>query len=268
MVSRYRRAAEGWNSANPGSRIDMRYLLIAYLASKEGGKPNVAYLNKIKEFQNLTGNWSLKNGMGYWDPALALSLAYDWIYSDLDPATQVSIRNSLYTMMSGFEANYEGSSPYNDQFYITGFKQMLHLMAALAIYPDDSPNSLPHLRWSMDVWFNMLVPAWKQVIGGGGMCEASTDASNTCGGGWHEGWEYVNQADGLRAWYVTSLLAWASASGRGMAYFTQDNPWLKNWAYQTMYQVRPDFNLEPIGAVSRPYFTSEYTGSMGADSGY
>ncbi len=276
MVSRYRTAADGWNSSAPGSRINMRYLLIAYLASKQSGTANATYLAKIQAFTyssgacNLNGGWNLTTGNGYWDPALALALSYDWIYSDLGSNAQSCTRGFLYTMMSGFEANYTGASPYNDQFYLTGYKQMLHLIAALAIYPDDTANSLPHLRWSMDVFLNTMLPVWKQVIGANGYCGSSTDSSNDCGGGWHEPWnDYQGKTEALTQWYLPMMMSWATASGRGISnFFTIDQPWMKNFAYWLMYETRPDFVIEPIGDESRPYLNPEYTGSIGADLGY
>ncbi len=273
MVARYRTAAEGWNSSAPGTRINMRYLLIAYAATKNAGHPNATYLAKIEAFANLSGGWSLTTGNGYFDPAIALALAYDWFNADMggmSAATPVSMRTSLYTMMSGFETNYSGSSPYNDQAYCcSNFKGMYHLLAALAVYPDDAANSLPHLRWSMDVFLNMWLPAWKQVFSGG-YCGASTDSSNDCGGGWHEPWnDYEGKIPAMTTWYAIYNLAWATASGRGVSnWFTVDNPWLKNWAYWLMYETLPDFNLAPIGDESRPYLLPEYSGTAGADVGY
>ena len=195
--------AAAWDSTAPGGRIKMRHLLMVYLAEKRNGGPNVAaYLAKIQGFSTLNGNWNLTTGGGYWDPALALSLAYDWIYADLGSAVQASMRSSLYTMMTDFEATYvaSSSSPYNDQFYVTGYRQMLHLLAALAVYPDDTATSLPHLRWSLDMHVNMLWPAWKTVMCGS-PCVASTGDSDTShGGAWHEAWgDYVSRIEGPMA---------------------------------------------------------------------
>jgi hypothetical protein len=116
-------------------------------------------------------------------------MAYDWFYGDIGSTVQTQMRTNLYTMMTAFETNYTGSSPYNDQFYITGSQQVPHILLATAVYPDDAANSLRHLRWSMDMFLNILLPAWKHVIADNGNCGQTTDASFTCGGGWHEGWE-------------------------------------------------------------------------------
>src|SRR5258706_12573739 len=70
--------ATAWNSAAPGGRIAMRNLLLAYLSEKRNSGPNVAtFLQKIKDVSNLSGGWNLTTGNGYWDPAIALSMAYD-----------------------------------------------------------------------------------------------------------------------------------------------------------------------------------------------
>ncbi|HXI38631.1 MAG TPA: hypothetical protein VNH83_01570 [Bryobacteraceae bacterium] len=257
-----------WSSTTPGNRIQMRHLLFAYLAEKRNGGPNVAtFLQKIKDFSNLSGNWNLTTGGGYWDPTLALSLALDWANADLGSAVQSSICSSLDTMMTNFEVTYVSSksSPYNDQFYITGFRQMLHLLAALASYPNCGGNALKHLRWSLDMHVNMLWPAWKEEIGSAGYCAASTDSSTDCGGAWHEAWgDYVNKTEGLTEWFITEPLAWSVSSGRGVSnYFAVDNPWMKNLAYWTMYQVRPDFTLEPVEPMGRPHFDGENFSATG-----
>lgn len=255
-AARYWLASNSWDSSAPGSLIDFRRLLIAYLAENRNHGPHTAsYLKKIREMATPVGSWALGN-CGGWTSGIGLALAYDWVYADLDPSTRAAMRSTLYTIMEEFEANFSGSSPYNDQFYITGCRQVIDLIPALAIYPDDAANSLPHLRWAMAVWFHRLLPAWKQVMGGEA-CGASSDSAVDCGGGWHESWEYVNQMEGLRSWFVPSLRAWQSASGDNI--FVRE-PWIKNFAYWTMYQVRPDFITEPIGAVARPYFTNEYDG--------
>jgi hypothetical protein len=258
--------ASGWNSASPGSRIKMRNLLFAYLAEKRHSGPNVsAFLTQIQNFSQLNGVWNLSAGNGYWDPALGLALSLDWINSDLGSTVQSSMCSSLDTMMTNFEVTYASSksSPYNDQFYITGFRQMLHLIAALASYPNCGGNSLAHLRWSLDMHVNLLWPAWKQVMGGD-RCGTSTDSSNDCGAAWHESWgDYVSKTEGLTEWFVTEPLSWAVASGRGTAFFTADNPWMHNFAYWMMYQVRPDMTLEPIEPMGRPYFDGENFSSNG-----
>ncbi len=73
------------------------------------------------------------------------------------------------------------ASPYNDVFYIEA--GMSGLVDALVLYPDH-PNGLKHLKFTTDVWFNVLIPVWRQVFG-------------PEGGGWHENWsDYVRAADG------------------------------------------------------------------------
>lgn len=262
--------ATNWSSSAPGNRIQMRHLLLAYLAEKLNSGPNVAaFLAKIQGFSGLNGNWNLSTGSGYWDPALALAMAYDWINTDLGTSTMSSIRSSLYTMETGFETNFPGSSPYNDQFYISGFKQILPLTVALAIYPDDPTNSLPHLRWAMDMEINMLWPAWKDVICGK-VCSASTgDTDSDHGGAWHEAWgDYaISRNEGVADWYMTETNSWALASGRGIVpFFFTDYPWLKNFGYWTMYAVRPDFTLEPTEPMGIPVFDGENFSATGYPS--
>jgi len=258
MVARYRTAADGWSSVTPpGGQtglIQMRRLLIAYAATKWNGTPNAAYLQKIKDFQNIANNLA-----GTWLGTISLATGFDWFKGDFDASTKSTFCSDMDAMMSAFEnpSYIKGASPYNDQFYITGGQQQIHLLPALASYPDCGGNSLSHLRFSMDLLLNIMVPTWKQVVGNPDNA-ASSDTDYDHGGGWHESWEYVNQTEGLNAWYLTSLLAWANASGRGTAFFTVDNPWIKNWAYRMLYQVRPDWVMEPIGQVSRPHFQVEY----------
>src|ERR1051326_1467185 len=261
--------ATGWNSATPGSKVKMRHLLMAYLAEKLNSGPNVAsFLAKIQAFANLSGVWDLTTGNGYWDPAIALAMALDWINWDLGSSTQASMCASLDTMETGFETNFSNASPYSDQYYITGFKQLLPLMVALATYPNCGGNARKHLNFALDASINIAWPAWKSVICGQ-PCVASTgDTDIDHGGGWHEAWvDYVAKDEGLSTWYVTETLSWAVASGRdaqissaspgNMNLFNIDYPWLKNFAYWTMYQVRPDYVIEPIQPSSRPYFNSE-----------
>jgi len=157
-------------------------------------------------------------------------------------------------------------------------------MVAASVYPDCS-GSITHLRWAMDMEMNMLWPAWKQVIGGAtpGMnnaCPAGTNSSTDCGGAWHEAWlDYVNKTEGLAQWYTLETSAWAVASGidttasltgGSSTFFTVQNPWMKNFAYWTMYQVRPDFSFEPIEPTQIPIFDGETGGdptSVGLDLG-
>lgn len=260
--------ATAWSSAAPGSRIAMRHLLLAYLSEKRNSGPNIAtFLQKIKDFSNLAGNWNLTTGSGYWDPSIALSMAYDWTYADLGGTIQGSMRTSLQFMETGFETNYVGSksSPYNDQFYITGFKQILPMLVATAIYPDDPTTSIVHLRWVMDMELNMMIPAWRQVIGGSGYWGAGADASTDGGGAWHEAWgDYVNKPLGLTNWLIVEPLAWSTASGiTASSYFTGQEPWIKNFAYWTMYAVRPNFTLEQTEPMGIPVFDGENFASSG-----
>jgi hypothetical protein len=182
-----------------------------------------------------------------------IALIYDWLYNDLDAGTKAEFLNELDVLTTQWEENYVGlgASPYNDVFYIR--LNVGGIIGALAMHPDH-PNGLKHIKFMTDVWFNRLLPVWRQVFG-------------PEGGGWHENWpDYVNASNGggLTTFLVPSLLSWQSATGDGI--FARES-WLKNFAYFTMYLTRPDFVMESIGDSSRPYLTEEYNIQIGAGLG-
>jgi hypothetical protein len=177
------------------------------------------------------------------DGSVNIAVIYDWLYNDLDDATRTEFANELDSLCTQWEENYIGlnASPYNDVFYIR--LGTFGIMGALAIYPDH-PNGQKHMKFMTDVWFNVLMPVWKQVLG-------------PEGGGWHENWtDYVQAAsgNGLDTFLVPSLLCWQSATGDPV--FTRES-WLKNFAYFTMYMTRPDYVMESIGDSSRAYMVGE-----------
>jgi hypothetical protein len=168
---------------------------------------------------------------------LNIALIYDWLYNDLDAATRTEFMTQLDVLCTEWEENYVAlnASPYNDVFY--GRLGTFGLLGALSIY-QDSPNGQKHMNFMMDVWFNVLIPVWKQVFGPGG-------------GGWHESWQdYVVAAsgNGLATFIAPSLLSWQTATGDPI--LTRES-WVKNFAYFTMYLTRPDFIIENIGETSR-----------------
>ncbi|HXI39718.1 MAG TPA: DUF4962 domain-containing protein, partial [Bryobacteraceae bacterium] len=174
-----------------------------------------------------------------------IALIYDWLYNDLDSATKTEFLTELDVLATEWEENYIGlnASPYNDVFYLRN--GISGLIDALVLYPDH-PNGLKHLNFMTDVWFNVLLPVWKQVFG-------------PEGGGWHESWtDYVigGNGNGLTTFIVPSLLCWQSASGDPI--FVRES-WLKNFAYFTMYMARPDYVMESIGDSSRGYLVADYT---------
>jgi hypothetical protein len=177
----------------------------------------------------------------------AIALIYDWLYNDLDPAIKTELMNQLDALCKSWEASYVnfGASPYNSVVYINGTP--FGLMGALAIYPDH-PNGLARLKFAMDVWFNRMLPVWRQVLG-------------PEGGVWHEHWNsYVNRPNGLTAWLVASLLTWQTATGDPI--FTRES-WLRNFGYATIYMTRPDMVMEAYGDVSDPYLNGEdFQGSL------
>jgi Heparinase II/III-like protein/Galactose oxidase, central domain len=177
---------------------------------------------------------------------LNIALIYDWLYNDLDAATRTEFLNQLEILCTEWEENYIGlnASPYNDVFYIRN--GMSGLVDALVLYPDN-PNGLKHLNFMTDLWFNIMLPVWKQIFG-------------PEGGGWHEAWpDYIRGANGngLSTFVVPPLLSWQRATGDPI--FSRES-WLKNFAYLTMYMTRPDYNMESIGDISRPYLVAESPG--------
>ena len=201
---------------------------------------------------------------GPWTPCHMVTLAYDWIYNDLDSTSRTVFRQQLYGFFSKFKSGFDtgAAPPYNDQFYIDG--GIPFLLPALAVYPDDPTNSLPMWRYAADIWINIMLPAWKQVIGGGSSgnfgtpCGSSNDSDTGCGGGWHEGWvDYFAggpTSTRMNNWYVTFPLAWWKATGDPI--FTREG-WLKNLAYWPMYIIQPDWNVARVGANARGYFLNE-----------
>jgi hypothetical protein len=174
---------------------------------------------------------------------LNIALIYDWLYNDLDVTTRTEFMNELDVLCTEWEENYIGidASPYNDVFY--NRLGTFGLLGALAIYGDD-PNGQKHMNFMTDVWFNVLIPVWKQVMG-------------PEGGGWHESYQdYVVAAsgNGLETFIVPSLLSWQTATGDPI--MTRES-WVKNFAYFTMYLTRPDFILENIGETSRSTLIQE-----------
>ena len=186
------------------------------------------------------------------ESGLSISLVYDWVYKDLDATTRTEFMNELDVLCAEWEENYVGirASPYNDVFY--NRLGTFGLLGALAIY-GDHPNGQKHLNFMTDVWFNVLIPVWKQVFG-------------PEGGGWHESYQdYVVAAsgNGLETFVVPSLLSWQAATGDPI--LTRE-AWVKNFAYFTMYLARPDFILENIGETSRSTLISE-SPALGSLSG-
>jgi hypothetical protein len=194
------------------------------------------------------------NPLGPGTSGLEIALIYDWVYADLDAVTRAEFLAQLQVKANAWEATFAGVqlSPYNDQLYAGGNSPGADgLPVAIAMYPDDPVNGLTHLKFQLDLWFNMILPVWHQVFG-------------PEGGGWHEGWnDYLNSTGGMTQWLVTDLLSWQVASGQPI--FTQQ-PWLKNFAYGLMYQTKPDFLMEKHGDVTKPFLTSEYATNTPNDS--
>ncbi len=189
---------------------------------------------------------------GYGAAGISIAIIYDWLYNDLDTTTRSQFASQLDVLCTLWEEYYMGvgASPYNDVMYVR--LDSSAFIGALAIYPDH-PNGINHLRFMTDLWFNILMPVWRQVFG-------------PEGGGWHESWsDYVNAQSGvgLNAYLVPSLLSWQTATGDQI--FARES-WLHNYGYWTMYMTRPDYIMESIGDTSRPYLNAEVsmlsTGSL------
>lgn len=289
MVLRYRTQAEAYSGSatSAGALYNIRYLLIAYAATKWGaahghGPVNAGYLAKIKQFSN----WNLDNGT--YNESWGILMAYDWFYSDICIADGGTVSNNVCsastslanlratadTLLTRQQNAINGDSPMNDVFYITdGLIGWLPL--ALAMYdPGDATNApvfLKHVRFAMDVELNMALPIWKKEGGGMDYCpNASTDSDTLCGGAWQDNWnDYTNHSGGVFHHMIHGLLCWAAATGQaglvnGVPQFFANNGWIKNYAYWMMYQVRPDFVIEPLGSISRPNMNSEYPNSNAA----
>lgn len=231
-------------------------------------------------------NWSVVSlNQGYLMQSW-LCLVYDWIYSDLDVTNQALFRQILEGYMQQFENNYSASnpSPLSDQFYTR--MQSNDLPVALAAFEVTDSTSFAHLRYALDVWVNISIPAWKEVIGGGYCVTPENDAGTansgnanvpSCAGGWHEGWgDYVDSpgGPGLTIFFIPSLLSYANAMGRmnlvnGIPEFFNTEGWIKNFGYFTIYKLRPDYQEEQNGSVARGTFTGEYGGTPpGATGSY
>lgn len=285
LPARFRTAANAYSgvSNTPGTAYDTRYLLLSYYATKWGaanghGPANAPYLAKIKGFTN----WIPDGNHSSFNQSIGLTLAEDWFYSDLcildggvvtnnvctASATLTTFHANADTLLTTQEGQIFGDSPMNDVLYITD-SSTWWLPLVLAMYdPGDSataPTFVVHLRIVMDMTFNVILPVHKKLAGAYDFCpNASTDASIFCGAGWPDNWnDYTNRQGGIFYWTIHAMLAWASATNQmglvgGVPQFFNDNGWIKNFAYWTMYQVRPDFVLEPIGMISRPEMNSEY----------
>ncbi len=194
-------------------------------------------------------------------PTLLYAMMYDWMYADFTTQQQSDMQTSLANICLLMENDFANNnySPYNDEFYGNGANSsnigIGQFAAAMAIYPDAGAAGLTHLRWSMDAIFNIMLPAWKQVMSQGG---------------WHESWnDYQNGNNpiAMRSFIVPPLLMWANASGLGVSsVFTTSYPWIKNWAYQMMYVFKPDFVPLNWGD-TQPASTSETATTIGSLNG-
>jgi hypothetical protein len=202
-------------------------------------------------------NTSLNTG-----PAILFSVLYDWFYQDWTPQQRSDMATALANWCLQMENQFTNAQEYayNDQFYCNGAASwegcLAEFLPAMAIYPDLGSTGLAHLRWTMDLLLNITLPVWKQV---------------QYEGGWHDDWtdyEVGSGNFGKHAWVVPAFLAWANASGRGPAFFTADYPWLKNWAYWTMYLTKPDFLMEKAGSTITPILIPETSYQSGGYAGY
>jgi hypothetical protein len=233
------------------------------MADALNGRANHAtYLASIKGMSR--SGW----GAGSNDGAFCISIAYDWLYADLDATTKANWLADLQAYSGDWEANLNGSvySPYNDNAYINGYPMGMPI--AIAQYPDGGATSLAHLRYAMDYYFNDMIPVWKQQFGGR-TGVASTDSTVDGTGCWHESWsDYMNQSFGLTRHIGPVLLSWARATNNYPGLFTTTYPWVKNLAACLMYQTRPDMTMERInGMANGGWLEPEYNATSGATPG-
>lgn len=192
-----------------GNHADYVHLFQAYLATRD---PEL--LAKITHLVDdpFKGWWFHKIDV--------LAVIYDWFYDDLDEATRRRLLNRIVTE-TGKACDYYREirvSPYNDVGYHR-LKSSIFL-GALASYPDH-PDAEPLIRFARHVLFDIYLPVWQQIIGGGG--------------GWHEGITYMRI--GLGKVLAPTLLSWGSATGRDLF---RENAWLEDLIYYPIYTLRPD----------------------------
>jgi len=199
-------------------------LFLLYLATREP-----KYLAEIEALagDEMKGRWFHRVDV--------LAVAYDWCYADLHPAVRARMLGRIVDITRRADDYYREIrvSPYNDVGYIR-----LHnapFIGALVAYPD-APEGEPLIRFAHQVLFDVYLPVWQQVIGGGG--------------GWHEGITYLRK--GLGGVVVPTLAAWGYATGRDLF---AENPWLAELIDYPIYTTRPDFTSLRMGDDNTPELT-------------
>ncbi len=191
-------------------------LFLLYLATRDPAL--------LKEIEALAGT-EMK---GRWFHRVdVLAVAYDWCYADLAPAVRARMLRRIVDITSQADRYYRKIrvSPYNDVGYIR-----LHnapFIGALVAYPD-APEGEALVRFARHVLFDVYLPVWHQIIGGGG--------------GWHEGITYLRK--GLGGVAVPTLASWGYATGRDLF---RENPWLAGLIDYPIYTTRPDFTSLRMG---------------------
>src|ERR1051325_722865 len=272
--------ATAWSNATPQSYYYCRHLILTtWVENENAGVNAAAYLAKVKGFEPNATAWA--NAAGALSQGWCDAMAYDYLYSYLNSTDRTNLRNAMYTLESGatgncgvggnesgFFINGGLNSPYSD----TNYTRMCldEMILALAVYPDDPANSLPHLRWALDKFLNYDLPDWKHGLTDN-RCAGTTDASPNCGAGWINGWggyEGPVAQQAMSQMVMTDNLAWAVASGIGVnSWFITKNPWLKNFIYWLPYQARPDLTLANILDDSF-FLLDREVGTYGARPGY
>ena len=156
-----------------------------------------------------------------------LAVAYDWCYDDLAPQVRARMLQRIVDITRQADSYYRKIrvSPYNDVGYIR-----LHnapFIGALVAYPD-APEGEELVRFARHVLFDVYLPVWKQIIGGGG--------------GWHEGITYLRK--GVGGVVVPTLASWGYATGRDLF---RENRWLEGLIDYPIYTTRPDFTSLRMG---------------------
>ncbi len=180
--------------------------------------------------------------------ALLYAMVWDVMQPEMNSTQKTNAQNTMANWCTIMENEFvKGSySPYNDLMYEAGANGWAGLgLFALAPlnYPDAGATGALHLRKMMEILHNRILPAWKHLQG------------------FNEGWnEYVvnNGFFGQKAFILGATLPYAYASGRGLAFYTTDNQWIKQFGYFMMHATRPDWNLE-TRAMTLRYITEEYS---------
>jgi VanZ family protein len=150
----------------------------------------------------------------------ALALAYDWLHGHWSSAQRAELRGKLAEACL-YLIEYirsERLSPYNVILYNSPLQALM--AASIALYGDD-PRGDGIMAFTLDLWKNRVLPAWRQVMGRNG--------------GWHEGGEYVGIGIGKAIHQLPAL--WRHATGEDL--FASE-PGIRGFLDFLVYRTQPD----------------------------